>query len=78
MYAFVCVLVCVHMCVYVSVWLRICVFCGLCGLSQNIEFQGHAIPGAVGVSCGAIPDDNAYANQRYFVHLHIGVGLLYS
>ena len=59
------------MCVYVHVWLCICVLCHLCGLSHNIEFHGHAISGAVGVVCGAIPDDNADANHRHFVRLHI-------
>ena len=75
----VCVLVCVHMyvyvcvcvCAYVRVWLCICVLCRLCPLSQNIEFHGLATPGAVGVACGAIPDDNTNANHCYFMHLHI-------
>jgi len=53
-------------CLYVHVCVHICVLCRLCGLSQNIEFDGDAILGAVGVACGAISDDNANANQHYF------------
>src|SRR6218665_2554889 len=56
MCAYVCTSAC--MCAYMHVWLHICVLCCLCGLSQNIEFHGHAIPEAVGVACRAIPDDN--------------------
>ena len=57
---------CACMCAYVHVWL-----CLTFGLSQNIEFHGHAIPGAVGVLCSAIPDHNADANQRYFREIFI-------
>ena len=57
---------CACMCAYVHVWLHICVLCCLCGLSQNIEFRGLAIPGAVGVACGAILDGNADGNRCYF------------
>ena len=47
----------------------------LCSLSQNIKFHGHAIPGAVGVACGAIPDDNAKSLLfcAFAYHLHIEI-----
>ena len=58
--------VCFYVCIiYVLEWLLICVIFRLCGLSQNIEFYATAIPGADGVDCGAIRDDNADANHRY-------------
>jgi len=63
----VCVLVSVHMCV----WLHICVLCHHCSLSQNIKFHGHAIPGAVGIACGASTDENADANQCYLSEICI-------
>ena len=73
----ICVLVCVHMRMYGCVYI---VLCHLCGVSQNIEFHGHVIPGAVSVACGAIPDDNADVKSLLFrafaYHLHIGI--LYS
>ena len=53
-------------CAYVRVWLLIYVLCRLYGLSQNIEFHGHAIPGAVGVARVAIPDDKADAKSPLF------------
>ena len=66
-----CTCMCAGMWAYVRVWLLVCVLCHLCGLSQNIEFHGHLIPGAVSVACGTTTDDNADANHRYFVHFHI-------
>ena len=54
------------MCVYVRVCVRRCVLCSIYGLSKNFECYEDAIPGAVGVACGAIFDDNADASQRYF------------
>ena len=52
------------MCAFVRIWLCICVLCCLCGLTQNIEFHEHAIPGAAGVVCRVIPEVDA--NQYDF------------
>src|SRR6218665_8499 len=71
------VCVCVRMCVYVCLYLCVCacmgaIMCALpslwLSLRKKIEFHGHAIPGAFGVACGAIPDDNADASHRYKGH----------
>jgi len=72
-----CVQVCLYVCMYVRVWLRICVLWCLWGLSQNIEFHGHAIPGAVDVASRAIPYDNADAKLLITVISRICISFAY-
>ena len=77
-YVYVCVLVCVHKCVYVCLYVcvRACMAAYMCALpylwlKPKYQLSWAPIPGAVGVACGAIPDDNTDANHRYEGHICI-------
>ena len=73
-----CMCICVFVCVLVHVCVRMCD--GACMAAYMFALPPLWLKSKYRISwardtrrfaCGAIPDDNADANHRYFVHLHI-------